>query len=202
MPAFRSLRELDAFVRALPIPEERRDVVADELVEHVMARVGDGATEAEALASLGDAELLARLVAPAERRFRPSNAVVVLWATAVGLALIAAEIVGTLLWGRIPIPVALLANLALGAGTVALALPPWAKHAAHEARVGMAVVGWAVAAFVPLFVDLLPAAPATTVGPMVLTLWIVPSFVLIGCRIDRVHPPEKRKRSKLELRLF
>lgn len=68
--SFRSLRELQSFVRSLDVPEERREVVEAELLDHFFARIGDGATEAEALAAFGAKEALRIRFEPVERGFR------------------------------------------------------------------------------------------------------------------------------------
>lgn len=68
--SFRSLRELQSFVRSLDVPDDRRDVVEAELLDHFFARIGDGATEAEALAAFGAQDALRVRFEPVERTFR------------------------------------------------------------------------------------------------------------------------------------
>src|SRR5690242_13997028 len=55
---FRTVGELQAFVAALRVPEERREVVESELLDHFFARVADGASEREALDAFGEVACL------------------------------------------------------------------------------------------------------------------------------------------------
>ena len=55
---FKSLDELRVFVAGLRIPESRRQLVEQELLDHVESGIADGASEAEALAALGDPDSL------------------------------------------------------------------------------------------------------------------------------------------------
>lgn len=67
--SFQSLRELQSFVRSLDAPEERREVVEAELLDHFFARIAEGASEAEALAAFGSQEALRIRFEPVERGF-------------------------------------------------------------------------------------------------------------------------------------
>ena len=181
MAAFRSLRELESFVRALPIPEERREVVADELTGHVMERVAGGTSETDALASLGDPALLERLVAPAERRFSPSIAYAARAAARVAAVVALVQVAGGSLYLRLPVRVAVAVHLGASALVIALALPRWARRASYEARSAFAIVSWALAALPALLVNQLftPPSPAA-VGPMLLALWFVPAGLMFA----------------------
>ena len=66
---FGSLRELQRFVGELRVPDARREVVESELLDHFFARIGEGASEAEALAAFGSADALRVRFEGAERSF-------------------------------------------------------------------------------------------------------------------------------------
>src|SRR5579859_6790550 len=70
---FQSLSELRAFVTGLDVPEERREIVEAELLDHFFARVAGGSSEAEALRAFGDAEALRIRFEPVERGFHLSR---------------------------------------------------------------------------------------------------------------------------------
>jgi len=65
----KSTEELRTFVAGLRIPESRRQLVEQELLDHVESRVAAGATEAQALAALGDPEALRGLLERVEPAF-------------------------------------------------------------------------------------------------------------------------------------
>ena len=96
--SFQSLRELQSFVRSLDVPEERREVVEAELLDHFFARLSDGATEAEALAAFGAEGALRIRFEPVERGFGLTRAQAARGGAALGLAVFAAASV--LIFGR------------------------------------------------------------------------------------------------------
>jgi hypothetical protein len=55
---FKSTDDLRTFVAGLRIPESRRQLVEQELLDHVESRIAAGASEAQALAALGDPDSL------------------------------------------------------------------------------------------------------------------------------------------------
>src|SRR2546428_4225087 len=66
---FESLGELQSFVRQLDVPEERREIVEAELLDHFFARVASGDPEDIALSAFGDPEALRIRFERVERSF-------------------------------------------------------------------------------------------------------------------------------------
>jgi hypothetical protein len=115
----KSTDELRSFVAGLRIPESRRRLVEQELLDHVESRIAGGLSEAQALAALGDPDALRGLL----ERVEPAFEIEPLHALARGLAsALAAGIVFAIIGARFQRSGPYIADIGVAAITAVIGL--------------------------------------------------------------------------------